>query len=281
MILGSLPFVPRGTTLPPLPYLLVVLLAAIGVAVAIRRRRPAIAGSHVLGIVPWIALGATLHVLYVLGALPGPLAPFGGSPTVYVAVATLAGAVWVGADAAASGVGTDGSVPGVPAALAAVGTVLLVPAVAVALVAGGLSGPGARWSAVAVVLGVPLAAAVWAGLTRVSPGTTVTGGVGALVVLGHTLDGVSTAVGVARLGFGERSPLSRILLELGWLPSVPVLGEGWLFLLVKLVVACVVVHLFAPYVRDVPSEGLPFLGFVAAVGLGPALHNLLLFTITA
>jgi uncharacterized membrane protein len=98
-------------------------------------------------------------------------------------------------------------------------------------------------------------------------------------VLGHTLDGVSTAVGVARLGFGERSPLSRVLLELGGLPSLPVLGEGWLFLLVKVVVACAVVHLFVPYVRDAPSEGLPLLGFVAAVGLGPALHNLLLFSI--
>ena len=277
-MLESLPFLPRGTTLPPVPYLVGVLLAAGGVAFALRRRRPAITGTHVLAFVPWIALGAALHVRYVVGALPAPLAPFGGSPTVYLTVATLAGAVWVAADAAAPGGGTDRSVPAVSTALAAVGTVLLVPVVAAA-VAGGLSGPGARWSSVAVGVSIPLAAVVWRGLTRVSPGTTVAGGVGALVVLGHTLDGVSTAVGVARLGFGERSPLSRVLLELGGLPSLPVLGEGWLFLLVKVVVACAVVHLFVPYVRDAPSEGLPLLGFVAAVGLGPALHNLLLFSI--
>jgi uncharacterized membrane protein len=40
-----------------------------------------------------------------------------------------------------------------------------------------------------------------------------------------------------------------------------------------------VVSLFVPYVRETPREGTLLLGFVAAVGLGPAAHNLLLFTI--
>ena len=62
---------------------------------------------------------------------------------------------------------------------------------------------------------------------------------------------------------------------------MPVLGDGWLFLLVKLVVATAVVWLFAAYVRETPAEGFLLLGFVAAMGLGPAAHNLLLFSVAA
>ncbi|ESS03942.1 MAG: putative membrane protein [uncultured archaeon A07HR67] len=269
--LGGLPFLPEGTTLPPVPYLVAVLLAGGGVAVAFRRRAPEVSAAHVLGLVPWIALGAAFHVLYVVGGLPRPLAPLGGSPTVYLATGTLAGGVWLGAEAVDGGDRT-------PRLLAAAGTSLLVPVVAVA-VAGGVSGPGARWSAVAVVVAAPVAIGAWRALVRINPAVGVTGGVGGLVVFAHALDGVSTAVGVTQLGFGERSPLSRLLLELGGLPSVPVFGEGWVFLLVKLAVAGVAVSLFVPYVRETPREGMLFLGFLAAVGLGPAAHNLLLFTI--
>ena len=270
--LGDIPFLPAGTTLPPLPYLLVVLVAGGGVAIALRRRRPPVGVAHVLALTPWVVLGSVLHVLYVVGALPDLLAPFGGSPTVYLTAGTLAGAAWL----AAGSVVEDGRAPAV---VAAVGTLLVAPAVAAA-VATGVSAAGASWSAAAVVASAPIAALVWRTLGRLEPGTAVTGGVGALAVYGHALDGVSTAIGVTQLGFGERSPLSRVILELGGVPSVPVLGEGWLFLLVKLTVASAVVSLFVPYVREEPAEGLLLLGFVAAVGLGPAVHNLVLFSVT-
>jgi uncharacterized membrane protein len=185
-------------------------------------------------------------------------------------VGALAGAAWLAADAARP--------DRVAATLAAAGVLLLVPVGAVAFAAG-FSPVGARWSALALALSVLIAAAAWAGLLRVRPETAVTGGVGALAVFGHALDGVSTAVGTTQLGFGERTPLSRILLELGGVPPIPVLGEGWLFLLVKLAVATAVTWLFAAYVRETPAEGYLLLGFVAAMGLGPAAHNLLLFSV--
>ncbi|TKX74211.1 DUF63 family protein [Halorubrum sp. GN11_10-6_MGM] len=263
---------PAGTTLPPLPHLLVVLLATGGVALALRRRRPRVTGRRVLALAPWMALGSAAHVLYVVDALPPLLAPFAGSPTVYLTVGALAGAAWLAADAARP--------DRVAATLAGAGAVLLVPVVAVA-VGTGISLAGARWSALALALTVPIAGAAWVGLTRLRPETAVTGGVGALAVFGHALDGVSTAVGTTQLGFGERTPVSRILLEIEGLPSVPVLGEGWLFLLVKLAVASAVVWLFAAYVREDPAEGYLLLGFVAAMGLGPAAHNLLLFSVAA
>ncbi|MDZ5812197.1 DUF63 family protein [Halorubrum sp. AD140] len=269
-MVGGLPLVPEGTTVPPAPHLVAVLLTAGAVAVALRRTPPRVTGRHVLALAPWMALGSATHVLYVVDALPPAIAPLAGSPTVYLTVGSLAGAAWL----ASAELLPDR----VPAALAAGGALLLVPVVAAAL-ATGVSPVGARWSAVALAATLPIAAAVWTVLTRLRPETAVTGGVGALAVLGHALDGVSTAVGTAQLGFGERTPVSRILLELGWIPSVPVLGEGWVFLLVKLAVASAVVWLFAEYVRDRPAEGYLLLGFVAAVGLGPAAHNLLLFAV--
>ena len=263
---------PAGTTLPPAPHLLVVLLATGGVVAALRRRRPRVTGRRVLALAPWMALGSAAHVLYVVDALPPLLAPFAGSPTVYLTVGALAGGAWLAADAARP--------DRVAATLAAAGALCLVPVVAVA-VGTGVSPAGARWSAVAFALSVPIAGGAWAGLLRVRPETAVTGGVGALAVFGHALDGVSTAVGTTQLGFGERTPLSRILLELGGVPPIPVLGEGWLFLLVKLAVATAVTWLFAAYVRETPAEGYPLLGFVAAMGLGPAAHNLILFSVAA
>jgi uncharacterized membrane protein len=263
---------PAGTTLPPVPHLLVVLLATGGVVAALRRRRPRVTARRVLALAPWMALGSAAHVLYVVDALPPVFAPFAGSPTVYLTVGSLAGAAWLAADAARP--------DRVAATLAAAGAVFLVPVVAVA-VATGISPSGARWSAAALALALPVAGAAWAGLTRLRPETAVTGAVGALAVFGHALDGVSTAVGTAQLGFGERTPLSRLLLELDGLPAVPVLADGWLFLLVKLTVASAVVWLFAAYVRETPAEGYLLLGFVAAMGLGPAAHNLLLFSVAA
>ena len=271
--LGSFPLVPAGTTLPPLPYLLGVVLAAGAVAVSFRRRPPTITESHVLALAPWMALGAATHVLFVVDGLPAILAPLGGSPTVYLTTATVAGGVWL----TVSAVTADPE--HVPQALAAVGTLGFVTTV-VAVGAQGVPGVGARWAGLSVILAVPFALVAWEVLAAIRPAVASIRRGGQLVVLGHALDGVSTAVGVTQLGFGERSPLSRIILELG-VPSMPVLGEAWLFVLVKLAVSGGVVSLFAPTVRDAPREGLLLVAFVAAVGLGPAVHNLLLFSVLA
>ncbi len=270
--MGGLPLVPAGTTLPPLPYLIAVSIVVGAVGAGLGRRRPTVTDRHVLALAPWMALGSATHVLYVVDALPAVLAPFAGSPTVYLTVGSLAGAAWLASVAIRP--------QRVPTALAASGACLLAPVVFVAL-ATGLSPDGAFWSGVSLALTLPIAGVAWVGLIRLRPEAAVTGGVGALAVFAHALDGVSTAIGTTQLGFGERTPVSRLLLELGGLPAVPVLGEGWLFLLVKLVVASVVTWLFAAYVRETPTEGFLFLGFVASVGLGPAAHNLLLFAVAA
>lgn len=170
-------------------------------------------------------------------------------------------------------------VPSVPGIVGLSGTALALVAVGWAL-AVGKPGLTVAWPALGIVVAVVLAAAVWSGLRRAVPKTRVTGAVGALAVFGHTLDGVSTAVGLDVLGFGERSPVSRAIIEFAaGLPTAEVVGAGWLFILVKLALAALVVVFMSEYVREEPAEGYLLLGAVAAVGLGPGAHNLLLFTI--
>lgn len=263
---------PEGFALPALPYLVALLAGLAAVAWGFRRRRPAVTETRVVALTPWMLAGAALHVLYVVDAVPAVFAPLFGTPSVYASVAVVGGAVWLAAEAADRPVART---------LAVAGSVLVVPALAAALAVGASRGTLAPfWPAVAAVVGVAVGLATWFGLRHAVPAVGVAGRVGALVVVAHAVDGVSTAVGVDLLGYGERTPLSRYILEFAaGLPTAGVIGAGWLFVLVKLAVASLVVVLMADVVREEPDEGYPLLGLVAAVGLGPATHNLVLFTI--
>jgi len=266
---------PEGFALPPWPYLLALLAAAAAVGAGLSRRRPPITARHIVAFAPWMAVGSALHVLKVIDGLPPALAPFGGTAAVYLTVSVLAGATLLVADAARQR-------RRVPLVIAASGLAVLLPVVGVALAAGVDRGTLAlRWPALAAVGSVGLTALAWLGLRRLRPeAAAMTGVVGLLAVFGHTLDGLSTAVGIDVLGFGERSPVSRAIMGVAEsLPTAETLGVGWLFVLVKLVVAGGVVVLFADYIDETPTEGYLLLGFIAAVGLGPGVHNLLLFAV--
>ena len=264
---------PEGFALPPLPYLLALLVAGGAVAGSFVRRRPPVTDRVVAALAPWMLLGAWLHVLYVVGGAPAALDPLLGTPSVYLSTAILAGAVWLAADA------TDVSAP---AALA--GTGLLLAGLVLATDVGwGLENGSLAlfWPGLAAVVGVGLGLLGWVTLRRARPAVAVAGVGGALTLVGHALDGVSTAVGVDVLNATERTPLSRFILELGAaLPVSDIVGTGWLFVLVKLALAALLVWLLADYVREDPDEGRLLLVLVAAVGLGPGAHNLVLFAIT-
>lgn len=268
----QLPLLPEGFALPPLPYLLALGVALAAVAGGFRRRRPAVEADHVLALVPWMVGGAAAHVLFVVDAAPAAVSPLLGTPAVYLSTAALAGAAWLAVDA------SDRPVPPVLAGAGAVAALLVA---LVVLLVGATRG---SLSPVAPALGflaaVALGAGGWLVLRRTAPAVAVTEPVGPVALFGHALDGVSTALGVDLLGFGERSPLSRLVIEFAaGLPTAPVAGAGWLFVLVKLVLAAGLVVLFVDYVREDPVEGNLLLGLVAAVGLGPGTHNLLLFAV--
>jgi uncharacterized membrane protein len=208
------------------------------------------------------------------------VAPLLGSPAVYVTTGILAGLVWAAiADRAPEG-WQPTTAPGL---LAITGTAVLLSALTAAYASAVNSGDGFDGGiAVGILLSaVVLTAVVWFALSRTRwRAVEATGTVGLLAVFGHALDGVSTAVGYDLLGFGEQTPLSRIIIEAaGALPTADLIGSGWLFVLVKLALAAVVVAAFEGYVREEPAEGHLFLGLIAAVGLGPGAHNVVLFAI--
>lgn len=255
---------PAGFALPPLPYLAVLLGGIAGVGYALYRRRPPVTDRTVLGLVPWILVGAALHVLYQLGLAPPTLRPLFGTPSVYLTTFVVAGGVWLLADERAA------------PALAGSGSVVFLAVVGIVVATRPIT-PG--WPVVGLVLSGGLAAGAWVALRRLRPLVAHTGRTGALVLFAHTVDGVSTAIGVDVLGFGERTPASRFVLELaGTLPTADLVGVGWLFVLVKVCVAALVVWLFADFVRDDPRQGRLLLVLIAALGLGPGIHNLLLYT---
>lgn len=263
---------PEGFGLPPLPHLAVLAVGVAAVAWGLWRERPAVTEDVVVAFAPWMVAGAAMHVLFVLGVLPEVVAPFFGTPASYLATFVVGGATWL----ALARRGDD-----VPGPLAAVGGVAALAVFGTALawaLARGTLEP--LWPVVGLVVSVAVATATWLALSWVAPTVTTTGGVGALAVFGHVLDGISTAVGVDVLGFGERTPLSRLVLDAAaGLPTAGTIGSGWLFVAVKVALAAIVVWLFADYVREEPTEGYLLLAVVAAVGLGPGAHNLLLFAV--
>lgn len=255
---------PDGFAVPPLPSLLV---ATATVTVVLFRTRPAVEESTVLAFVPWMIAGAAAHVLNVIDAAPDAIDPLLGTPSVYVSTFVLAGLVWAVAD------------DRVLALAGALVALLVVTAVFAAGYGRGTLTLG--WPVVVLVLSVGVAAGTWALFRRGLPGVAhTTGAAGTVVVFGHVLDGVSTAIGIDVLGVAERSPLPRAIMEFaGSLPTAEAIGVGWLFVLVKVALAVGIVWLMAEYVEDEPGEGYLLLGAIAAVGFGPGTHNLLLFAV--
>lgn len=267
---------PSGFALPPLPYLLVVALGSLAVLALLYRRSPPVTPRIVTAFAPWMVAGATGYALFQVNAVPGPVEPLFGNPLVYATTFVLAGLVWL---ASADHPPDRWELPSVPGAVGgtgmAVAGTLLAVAVLVGLARDSLS---LYWSGVGLVVSAALAAVAWVAV-RDRLDVAVTGSPGGLVLFGHVLDGVSTAVGT-HLGFGEQTPLSSAVIEFGaTLPVASYLGDAWLFVVVKLLLAVVVLYLFTDYVREEPAEGTLLLGVVAAVGLGPGAHNLVLFAI--
>jgi len=262
---------PEGFALPPLPYLGALLVSVIAVGGLLLRRRPPLTERVVLSLAPWMVVGSALHALFQIDAVSPSLAPLLGTPAVYLTTFVVAGLVWLAALSAAP--------EGVPRILGGAGTVAFLAAAATVLASAGAVHP---WLSLGgVVVAAILTGACWLTLARLAPGTTTTtGGVGALVLFAHALDGVSTAIGADLLAFTERTPLSAAILEFaGSLPTADPFGSGWLFVLVKLALAAGIVHLFADYVREEPEQAYLLLAFVVAVGLGPGAQNVLLFAV--
>lgn len=271
---------PEGFAIPSLIYVVPVLLALALVAWLVYGVRPPITDYTALAVTPWIGTGATLHVLYQQPAFYASVRPLFGTPMVYLTTAVFAGAVWFFAEVAAEMRDEVGSADRY---LGIVGTGALVAVVTYSLYIGTLFGTiRPLWPVIGIALSAMGAAFAWVAVSLLFTDTaTVVARTGAVVVFGHVLDGVSTAMGVDFFpGISERTPFSAFILEVSsQLPTAEVIGTGWLFLLVKLLLAVFVVVAFTGYVEDDPEEARLVLTVVAALGLGPGTHNMVLFTV--
>jgi len=275
---------PADFGLPEPVYWVPTLLVFLAAAVALYALGPTVTDWTAPALVPWIGVGAVLHVLYQGPSLSPAVRPLFGNPTVYFTTGAALVLVWtvseLVADARSPGASNDrqlGVVGG--------GVLLVLLGWSAYLVEVTRQAVQVRpfWPAVALVVGVALAGLCWAVMSLLVPRTVVVAGrTGAVVLAGHALDGVSTALAVDGPvdGFTERTPLSRLLIDVGAsLPTADLVGTAWLFVLVKVVLAGVVLVAFRETVEDRPDAARVVLALVAAVGLGPAVHNLVLFAV--
>lgn len=269
---------PEGFALPPW-YLLGPLLVVLGGILALLwALEPPVTDRTVLAFAPWMMFGSTLHVLHRFEVYPDSIAVLFASPSVYLVTAAVAGLVWIVGIFLYAG----GLQPTIERVVGSVGTVLFVVFATIVLLNGWNAGTFEPfWPVIAVVVTGIVTALAWLALglwfTDVAATTSRTG---ALVVFGHALDGVSTAIGYDVLGAREGVPASRLILEAGEaLPTAEYVGAGWLFVVVKVVLALVVLGLFREYVEEAPRQARTILGLIAALGLGPGVHNTLLFIV--
>ena len=270
---------PEGFVLPPLPYLVGLLLATLIVGTLLYLIKPPVTGWDVVALGAWMAIGGALHALQQVGAFPPMVEPLMEAPAVYLTAFVIAGGLWLVATIA-NAAGVVGSAPRL---VGGVGVLVGIVLVAFAIVLGQTQGTlDPLWPSIGLFASVLVAAAAFIGLSLTyTDAVATTGKTGALVVFAHTLDGVSTAIGMDVLGAGERSPLPQMIMDVAaGLPTAEFIGVGWLFVLVKILLAVGVVALFTDYVKEDPYRGNILLAAVAAFGLGPGVHNLLLFLVS-
>jgi uncharacterized membrane protein len=274
-----------GFVTPPLAHLVVLFVATVVVGAVLYVIHPPVTQRTVLALVPWVVTGAALHVFYQLGAAveaqlyPDLLAPLFSAPAVYVTTFVVAGLVWIFAVMVGSALGGRHTammyLGGVGTGIATLLLVLLV------------------WQGTQLAVGplrpfVPVLSVIIAGVATfvlyMLLGTWRTYVIaearlsGALVLFAHVLDGISTSIGVDLLGSSERSYLPRQIMEFAAdLPTEPYLGVGWLFVVVKMLVAVGIIVAFADYIEAEPTRGNLVYAAVMIVGLGPAMNNILLF----
>ena len=268
---------PTSFALPPLPYLVVLIGGAGLVTVLLSAAEPEIDQRAVVSLLPWMAIGGTFHAFEQLGLYPPLYEPLFGTPAVYLTAFVLTAGVWL----VLQGVGiVRGNEDTVLRNLGLVGTGILV-VLLVIRVWQSIAQPSFSpvWPAVSLIVAlvltvlVVLAISLWR-----TPVFVRTRYAGPVVIFAHALDGVSTAVGADVIGVSEQSPLPRLIMEFaGQLPTAEFAGVGWLFLLVKLAVAAAIVVSFNRYLQDEPVEGAIVFALIAAVGLGPAANNLVIF----
>lgn len=274
---------PSGLVVPPWPYVAVLAVLTVVLVSLLYSIRPPVTRRQVVAFAPWIVTGGIFHAFYQFGAFPRVLAPLFSAPAVYVTTFVATATVWLVSAFLAT---VNDRPERIARDLGAIGAGVVIALTGIAywqaldLVDGVLP---LLWPPIGFVGALVITLPAYYLLTLWKTAAVgKAGAAGVLVVYAHALDGLSTAIGIDVVGTGERTPLPRLIMDFAAeLPTAPYVGRGWLFVVVKLLIAMGVVVLLADYVEEEPSEGNLLLAFVAAVGLGPAANNLFLFALGA
>jgi uncharacterized membrane protein len=273
--------------IPPLIHTAGLLVGAGFVIALLFAAKPSINQKTVLAFAPWIVVGAVLHVFYQLGVTlkqplyPDPIEPLFSAPAVYITVFIVMGLIW----AVATMFMTNPDADYVSQYLSGMGVGTMVPLIGLLLWRGTDSAvrpmePVFPAAGLLLAVGATFLITLALGLWRTGLIAKVRY-VGPLVLFAHLFDGITTAIGVDLLGATERSAIPQAILDLSaGLPTASVIGTGWLFVLVKLVVAVAIVVLFADYVNEEPLEANLLMSVIIAVGLGPGTYNFFLFILS-
>ena len=249
--------------------------------------RPPLTQGVVLALVPWMVAGAVLHVFWQLDralveeVVPSAVEPLFSAPAVYLGTFCLLAPVWLGATLIAPTTGRAATVARYVGAVGIGVAVTLIGFLLFQAQSPALPGLDPVAPTLGLVVSIALTAVVYllVGIWRTDVLVRAKY-VGGLVLFAHLFDGITTAVGVELLDVGERSALPQAIMNVAaGLPTADLLGEAWLFVLVKLLLAVAIVVGFADYLSEAPTRGNLFFTVVAAVGLGPAVHNFFLFVL--
>lgn len=279
----------EGFVVPPVEYAALLAVGAAVVLAVLYAVQPPVTQRTVLAFVPWMVSGAALHVFYQIGELyqvqiyPPIAKPLFSAPAVYLTTFVGMGGVWI--ISSIIGLSSQSSVSGgdsVSKYLGALGLGVMISLVGLVFWQGldpavGPMEPVLPLVGIITTMVVTFVVYILLGTWRthiIAQARLV----GALVLFAHLLDGITTAIGQDIIGFEERSVLSARIMEFAaGLPTAQYLGSGWLFVVVKMLLAVLIVVGFADYVSEEPTRGNLFFAVIIALGIGPAMNNIFLF----
>lgn len=269
---------------PGAPYIAAISIGMIIITVLMYAIRPPVTQPIILATVPWIMTGAMLHVFYQLHIvaaeplLPPIIAPIFSAPTIYFTTFIVLALIWMIGSVIVPSTERHRKVA---TYIWTTGAGIALPLLAL-LIWQGL-GPAFQLKPIFPILGLIISLAltfvifITIGMWRTYI-IAETRYVGALVIFAHVFDAITTAIGVEVLDSGERTVIPRMIMDFAAdLPTADMLGEAWLFVLVKILLAAAIVILFADYVHEKPAEGNLMFGIIVAAGLGPAINNFFIY----
>lgn len=289
---------PGYTWVSTIGYIVVLLLALIGVLLLLQRLDIGEDHGFFFALVPFMLFGGALRTIEDAGVAAlgvdgaEPLIAFPSSaliisPFIYVTMfvitlITVIASVWL----ERSGVVKRYEYP-----LAATGTALVAGSFGYLFYLGATAEYATIYPQVLILtLALATLATVltWWGIERFKPTINAgTGHIGLVVIWAHAVDGVANVIGLnwmPALGAGNNLlPKHRInegvVVLTNWLlpdSVVDVIGDAWPFLFLKLAAATVIILIFEPELfEESPKYTMLLLIAVAAVGLGPGTRDML------